>query len=151
MAIIALHRPDAGPPGPTMGSVKVKRFTVAAFLLALTGALVAAFAPTGHVMESQASTGGVIVTRSYNGSMFQTDGSWVLVVVSVPVLLALVPVLIRYRAARIVSAALLWVGGLVGMWSVGIFFVPAAIVMTIAAAWRESALVPPMPSNRATD
>ena len=131
--------------------MKAMRFTVAAFLLALTGAFVAAFAPTGHVMETSGSTGGVIVTRSYNVSMFQTDGSWVLFVVSVPVLLALVPVLIRYRAARIVSAALLWMGCFVGMWSVGIFFVPAAIAMTVAAAWREPALTPPMPSNRATD
>ena len=94
-----------------MLSVKVKRFTVAALLLALTGALVAAFAPTGHVMESLASTGGVIVTHSYNVSMFQTDGSWVLVVVSVPVLLALVPVLdpLPGSAHRLGRAAL---GGL---------------------------------------
>jgi hypothetical protein len=90
------------------------------------------------------------VTRSYNISMFQADGSWVLVVVSVPVLLALVPVLIRYRAARIVSAALL--GGVLGRDVVRRdLFVPAAIVMTIAAAWHESAPVPPMPSNRTTD
>jgi hypothetical protein len=127
------------------GSVTTKRFALVALLLAVAGALVAAFAPTGHVVESVGSPGGVIMTRSYNVSIFQTEGSWVLVVVSVPVLVALVPVLVRHRSARIVSAVLLWTLCVVGMWSVGIFFIPAAIVMTVAAARRERALVPPMP------
>jgi len=67
------------------------------------------------------------------------------VVVSVPVLVALVPVLVRHRVARIVSAVLLWMGCVAGMWSVGMFFVPVAMVMTVAAARREPAPVPPMP------
>jgi hypothetical protein len=124
--------------------VKTERFTAAAFLLAVTGALVAAFAPTGHVMEGSGPPRGVIVTRSYNVSVFQTDGAWVLAVVSVPVLVALVPVLVHHRAARIVSAVLLWIGCVVGIFSVGMFFLPAAIVMTVAAR-REPAPVPPMP------
>lgn len=125
--------------------MKTERLTAAAFLLAVIGALIAAFAPLGGVMEGSGSPGGAIVTRSHNVSLFQTDGAWVLVVVSVPVLVALVPVLVRHRAARIVSAVLLWMGCVVGMWSVGVFFLPAAIVMTVAAARREPAPVPPMP------
>jgi hypothetical protein len=122
---------------------------LAAFLLTVMGALVAAFAPTGHVMEGSGSPGGVIVTRSYGVSMFQTNGAWVLGVVSVPVLVALIPVLIRHRGARILSAVLLWIGCVVGMWSIGIFFVPAAIAMTVAAARRDSALIPAMPPDPA--
>jgi hypothetical protein len=125
--------------------VKTERPTVAALLLAVIGALVAAFAPLGSAMEVSGSPGGVMVTRTSNVSLFQTEGAWVLVVVSVPVLVALVPVLVRRRAARIVSAVLLWIGCVVGMWSVGLFFLPAAIVMTVAAARREPAPVPPMP------
>jgi hypothetical protein len=67
-------------------------------------------------------------------------------VVSVPVALALVPVLVRQRAAWVVSAVLLWVCCVVGAWSVGMFFVPAAIVSTIAAGKRD-APVPPVPSG----
>jgi len=104
--------------------VKTERLTAAASLLAVIGALVAAFAPLGSAMESSGSPGGVIVTRSSNVSLFHTEGAWVLVVVSVPVLVALVPVLVRRRTARIVSAA---------------------IVMTVAAARCEPAPVPPMP------
>jgi hypothetical protein len=125
--------------------VKAKRFTVAAFVLAVLGAFVAAFAPTGQVVESTGTSGGSFVTRSYNVSMFQTNGAWVLMVVSVPVLAALVPVLIPHRTARIASAVLLWIGCVVGMLSVGLFFVPAAIVMTVAATQNDPAPVPPMP------
>jgi hypothetical protein len=125
--------------------VKSNRFAVAALLLAVTGALVAAFAPTGSVVVGSGSPGGMIVTRSYSVSMFQTNGAWVLQVVSVPVLVALAPVLVRDRKARIVSAVLLWMSCVVGMWSVGVFFVPSAVVMTMAAARRERVLVPSMP------
>jgi hypothetical protein len=126
--------------------MRAKGFTLAAFLVAVLGALVAAFAPTGRVEESFGSSSGAFVTRSYSVSMFQENGAWVLVVVSVPVLVALIPVLVRHRRARIVSAVLLWFGCLLGMLSVGMFFVPAAILMTIAASRGEPAPIPPMPT-----
>jgi hypothetical protein len=128
--------------------VRARWFTLAAFLLAVIAAVVAAFTPTGQLVESSGSPGGAIVTRSSNVSIFQTDGAWVLVVVSVPVLVALVPILIPHRTARIVSVVLLWIGCIVGMWSVGLFFVPAAIAMTVAATRREPEPVPPMPLFR---
>ena len=126
--------------------MKARGFTLAAFLVAVLGALVAAFAPTGRVTESFGSSSGVFSTRSYSESMFQVNGAWVLVVVSVPVLVALIPVLVRRRRARIVSAVLLWFGCVLAMWSVGMFFVPAAILMTIAASRSEPAPIPPMPT-----
>lgn len=125
--------------------MKAKRFTLAAFLVAVLGALVAAFAPTGRVMESYGSSNGVFRTRSYSVSMFHTNGAWVLVVVSVPVLVALIAVVVRHRVARIVATVLLWTGCVLGMWSVGMFFIPAAILMTIAASRTEPTPVPPMP------
>ena len=126
--------------------MKARGFTLAAFLAAGLGALIAAFAPTGRVTESFGSSSGVFSTRSYSESMFQVNGAWVLVVVAVPVLVALVPVLVRRRRVRIASAALLWFGCVLGMLSVGMFFVPAAILMTIAASRREPAPIPPMPT-----
>jgi hypothetical protein len=126
--------------------MRARGFTLAAFLVAALGALVAAFAPTGRVTESFGSSTGSFSTRSYSVSMFQENGAWVLVVVSVPLLVALIPVLVRHHRARVVSAVLLWIGCVVGMWSVGMFFVPAAILMTIAASRREPAPIPPMPA-----
>src|SRR4249919_140082 len=111
--------------------MKARGFTLAAFLVAGLGALVAAFAPTGRVTESFGSSSGAFSTRSYGVSMFQENGAWVLVVVAVPVLAALVPVLVRRKRVRIASAVVLWFGCVLGMLSVGMFFVPAAILMTI--------------------
>jgi hypothetical protein len=123
-----------------MDSVKANRWTVAAFMAATLGALVAAFAPTYSGCATTPSGGEVCGHET----SFAVNGAWVLVVVSVPVLVAFVAVLVRRRPTRVVSAVLLWIGCVVGMWSVGMFFVPAAILMTIAAQ-RSSAVASPIP------
>lgn len=119
--------------------------TAVACLLAVVGALVAAFAPTGTLGESSGSPGGPVVMHTSHVSLFQTEGAWIFIVVSVPVLVALIPMVARHRRARTASAVLLWIGCLVGMWSIGMFFIPAAIAMTVAATRREPEPVPPMP------
>jgi len=124
-----------------MVHVKANRLAVAAFLASVLGALVAAFAPT-YSGCGTTSSGGEVCSHATG---FAVNGSWILVVVSVPVLVALVPVLVRRRPARIVSTVLLWIGCVLGMWSVGMFFVPAAILMTIAASQRPLVVTPPMP------
>ena len=83
-----------------------KRFTVWSFLTAVAAALVAAFAPLGRVTESLGIPGGVEVTRSYGVSLFSHEGSWVLVVVAIPVLVALAGALIPARAALMTVAAI---------------------------------------------
>ena len=77
-----------------------------------------------------------------NASGFAVNGWWILVVVSMPVIVSLIPVLIRRRAARIVSLTLLWIGCVLGLLSVGIFFLPAAILMTLAVAIPERVAAP---------
>ena len=124
-----------------MGSV-ANRLAVAASVTAAIGAVVAAFAPTYTSCTSTAGSPGEICGHE---TSFAVNGAWVLVVVSVPVLVSLIPVLVRRRPARIVSATLLWIGCALGMLSVGMFFVPAAILMTIAAAQPSPSPVPPMP------
>ena len=124
-----------------MGRVKENHWTVAAFMAATLGALVAAFAPTYSGCATTPSGGEVCGHET----SFAVNGAWVLVVVSVPVLVAFVPVLVRRRPARIVSAVLLWIGCVLGALSVGMFFVPAAILMTVAATRRPSLVAPPMP------
>jgi hypothetical protein len=111
--------------------MKANRVVVAAFVLAVLGALVAAFAPLGTTCGVTVPGG---VSHCSGTSSFSVDGAWVLVVVTVPVLVALVPLLVPRRAAIIASTALLWIGCILGMLSVGIFFLPAAILMTVAAA-----------------
>jgi hypothetical protein len=114
--------------------VKANRFVIAAVVLAIIGTLVAAFAPFGSEMGTTVSSDGAVTTSSATVSVFQTDGAWVLVVGSVPVLLAMLPLVVRRKAARVVAAVLLWLCCLVGAFSIGMFFIPAAVAMTIAAA-----------------
>ncbi len=100
------------------------------------------FAPLGSSEETTAtSAGSGGVTTFARSSLLATEGVWILIVVSVPVLVALVPVFVPRRTARIVSAALLWIGCVIALASIGMFFIPAAIAMTVAAARHEPASV----------
>jgi hypothetical protein len=116
--------------------MKAIRLSSAAFLAAVAGALVAAFAPLGRTCGTTLPGN---EARCWGTSIFSVDGWWVLVVVSVPVVVSLLPLLVRRRPGRIVSAVLLWISCVVGMWSVGVFFVPAVILMTVAATTRDTA------------
>jgi hypothetical protein len=109
-----------------------RRLVFAAFVVSVLGAIVAAFAPLGgcrSLPDGRERCAGV--------STFEVDGAWVLVVVSIPVLVSLLPVVIPRRAARVFAALLLWACCVVGAFSVGLFFVPAAVAMTIAAGMRN--------------
>jgi hypothetical protein len=117
--------------------VKGSGFAKAAFVAALTGALLAAFAPTYQECEAQA--GGTC--GSVTG--FAVNGWWILFVASIPVVISLLAVLRPTRRATVVAVSLLWACCLVGFFSIGLFFVPAAILMTVAAIRREPALTQP--------
>lgn len=110
--------------------MKATRLSRAAFVAAVVGALIAAFAPLGRTCGTTLPGN---ETRCWGTSIFSVDGWWVVVVVSVPVLISLLLLLVRRRSTRIALAVLPWIFCVVGMWSVGLFFVPAAILMTIAA------------------
>jgi hypothetical protein len=112
-----------------------RRFALASFLLAVAAGLFVAFAPLGQRCSVSGTPGQPSGReRCISESVFQHDGAWVLFLVSVPIVLTLVPVLVRHRAAAIVSAVLLWACCIVGIASLGLFFVPSAVLMTIAAA-----------------
>lgn len=114
------------------------RLATVACVVAVLGGLVAAFAPLGRTCWVSATPDQPPTREGCTGtSTFEIDGAWVLVVVAVPIAIALAPVLVRHRAAAIVSAVLLWAFCVVGLFSVGLFFVPAAVLMTIAAVRRD--------------
>lgn len=113
--------------------MRSKRLAVSSLVATIVGALVAVFAPLGQVTEYLDGPGGG-ETRSYSVSLLSSEGPRILVVVAVPILIALAGALIPVRVARIVSTVLLWACCVLGLWSIGIFFVPAAALMTAAAA-----------------
>jgi hypothetical protein len=109
--------------------MSASRFSLLAFAAAVIGALVVVFAPLYTSCGSD--------TACHGDSALMVNGGWILVVVSVPVVLALLPVLLHHRVVRTVAAVLLWPCCVLALLSVGIFFVPAAILMTIAAARHD--------------
>jgi hypothetical protein len=111
--------------------MSASRFSLLALAAAVIGALVVLFAPLYTSCGSD--------TACRGDSAVAVNGGWILVVVSVPVALALLPVVIHHRAVRTVAAILLWACCVIALLSVGIFFVPTAILMTIAAARHDPA------------
>ena len=109
--------------------MKAHRSALASFGAAVLAALVVIFAPLYGTCESGSGCGGA--------SSLSVNGTWILVVVSVPVVLAIVPTLRRHPTVRAVSAVLLWACCVIGLMSVGLFFIPSAVLMTISASQRE--------------
>jgi Kef-type K+ transport system membrane component KefB len=121
--------------------VNAKRYAVAAVFAATVAALVTVFGTTYEWCETSSVDGR---TQCGSATGLSVNGSWILLVVSVPIALTLFPVLVQSRAARTVSATLLWACCVVGLASIGMFFIPAAILMTIAAFGRD-----PVPTTAA--
>ena len=128
-----------------------KRWALAALAAAVLGALVVAFAPLREfctaTLPIDAGRGPAVAAESCRrDSMFSTEGARILVVVGVPVFVALIGALMNHRAVRAAAAVLLWICYVLALASVGMLFVPAAILMTVAAAQhRPAPIMPPVP------
>ncbi len=70
-------------------------------------------------------------------TLVEVNGSWTFVVLSIPIFIAIVPVMFPHRAFRIVSAVLLMGFALLGSMTVGLAYLPAAVAMCIAACLKE--------------
>lgn len=115
-----------------------RKLTLGAFIAALVLGAVAAFAPLASTSSSSSSSSdGVVHVTSESVNLVASQGPWVLVPIGILVALTLLALLVPRRIVRIVVAALLWVGCVLGLLSIGLFFVPAAVLMTIAAAMND--------------
>lgn len=111
--------------------MNANRWAITAFVAAVVGALMVSFAPLGRSCTPSFDDVSETCRRT---SLFSHEGASILGVVVVPVLVALFAVVVHRRPAYVAAALLLWIGCILGLLSVGIFFVPAAILMTVAAA-----------------
>ena len=110
-------------------------FAALALGAAIAGALIVAFAPLVHGVEGSTTPAGEPLVRTFRTTIVSHEGLWVLGLVTAPVMVALIGLVGRRRTWVLgLSAVLLWAFSLVSIWSVGLYFVPAAILMTIAAA-----------------
>lgn len=108
---------------------------VLALVLSVVAAALVLFMPSYTVVTSDSSGASTTQTLSiwqYNGPVFA-------LVVAIPVLIALIPVLVRGRwwpLVSVVSAGLLLGFAFLGAMSIGFAFLPAALAAAVAAMLR---------------
>jgi hypothetical protein len=99
------------------------RLAVASFVLALAAAVFVVICPV----------------YSSGATLLQINGSGAVVPVMFPVAVAMLPVLFRKQAVRIVAAILMGAFALIAGMSIGLFYAPAAILMLLAACVSDDA------------
>jgi hypothetical protein len=121
-----------------------KRLLVAPALAALA-ALAAVFLPLQRTVVSQSGPGPLqtLELQTANRSLLQTEGISILLAAGLPLLIALMPVSFAAsrrpaRLAEVVSAVLLVGFVIVAGFSIGLFYLPAALA-AILVARRTSA------------
>jgi hypothetical protein len=124
--------------------ILARRWNLIAVAIALVTGLGAALLPLG--MSSTADSNGV--ETSTRVSLLANEGPSVLIVVAVPVLLVGLPLLLRgartsYRA-RVVVVTLLGLLVVLGMMSIGLFFVPTMIAMMVSTSAQTSTRPKPL-------
>lgn len=120
----------------------VDRFTLGwklsliATALSVAGALAMLFLPLGRSVSGSAAR--TVVTRF---SLLEAEGARAVVVAGIPVVLAALTLPFRggpaARVARGGAAGLLTIFFVLGLVTIGIFFIPAAVVMWVAAFLRR--------------
>lgn len=72
--------------------------------------------------------------RPTRATLLEINGEWAIVPVLLPVVVALVPAMFPHRVIRIIAAVLLVAFAAIGAFSIGLFYVPAAVAMVVAGA-----------------
>lgn len=96
---------------------------------AVTGAVVA-FAPLMSSSSCSTTSAGASSCTSNQEALISSEGGAVLLILAVPALIALLPLVVRSDRSTLVAAAALTAVTLLGVMSIGLFFVP-----TVAVAW----------------
>lgn len=118
-------------------------FTVAAFIAAIVTAVLVVALPlfgataTREFGTETAGNGGDLKAYQERTSLMDTQGWSVAAAVAVPPVLAAVPLAFHRgragRTARVAVAVLLWAYVIVSAASVGLFFIPVAVLASVAA------------------
>jgi hypothetical protein len=118
-------------------------------VLAVIGAAAVLFFPLGRSATVEPVAPGEPPAQEETGStnLLAEEGPMVVALAAFPVFLAAVPVVgDRFRPGsrglRILAAVFLWLFVIAGLASIGWFYAPSAIAMTVAAARKPSAVEP---------
>jgi hypothetical protein len=104
------------------------------FLLAVLASVLSLTLPMYNGQTSLRRSGEAGTVEARHETLSGVNGPVVRYVLAIPVLIAGVPILLRFRAIRTISAVLLagWV--VIGAASIGLFYLPSAITMIVAAS-----------------
>jgi hypothetical protein len=105
------------------------RLTAVAFALALTAAIFLLVGPPAY--------SGFRDGHPTHATLIEINGEWVIVPVIFPVLVALVPLVVRKQAVRIVAAIVMGAFVFLGGMSIGLFYLPAGVLMALAACVED--------------
>ena len=104
------------------------RLTAISFALSIGAALFLLVGPPAY--------SGFHDGRPTHATLIEVNGEWVIVPVMFPVLVALVSLVVRKQAVRIIAALVMGGFALISF-SVGLFYLPAAILMALAACVED--------------
>lgn len=121
-------------PGQTRGAAEltVYRWAVAAFVLACATSVIGAFGPVVERTVASYDTSGALRQTTEHVSILETQGTSAMVLLSAPPLIGLLPLLIPRRPIRLIAAGLLLLFAILAGYSIGLFYLPAAVTMVLA-------------------
>lgn len=77
--------------------------------------------------------------RTTHATLLQVNGYWALVPVGSPVVIALLPLVFRKQALLIIATVLIGGFSLISGFSIGLFYLPSAVTMLLAACVSPAA------------
>jgi hypothetical protein len=114
---------------------------LAAVLLAVGVGLWLAFSPSYQGTSETVSSSGAVTSTSGSATLIAVNGSWVIFLLCVPVILAALGLLGAVRGQRVlvwVSTAVLLGFVVLGGFSIGLFYFPSALALLLAGALTEA-------------
>jgi hypothetical protein len=110
----------------------MRRATIS-FLLAVLASVLSLTLPMYKVQTSVERVGEARRVEVRHETLSSVNGPMIRYILAIPVIFAGLPIPLRWRAVRIISAVLLtsWVA--IGAASVGLFYLPSALTMILAA------------------
>ncbi len=106
------------------------RFTIASFGLASAAATFLVVWPVYSAFDGRNTT---------HATLMQVNGSWAILPVLFPVFLAFMPLVFRKQALRTMAAVVMLAFSFISGFTIGLFYVPAAIAMLLAACVADAA------------
>lgn len=121
-----------------------------ALLLAVAASSFLALVPVYSGAATSTSSDGTVTTTQQTATLLEVNGPGALAVLLVPVLLTAVPALWFGRGrtpAAVVGTALLALGCVAGLLTVGVFYLPALVAAGLAFAARTRSARPEKPGG----